>query len=528
MPTNTRTQRNRKKSFARTSPLDSQLAPSSSNSNSNSKATALAPSIAPAQATGAAMGSLSAGVKIDLDIHALATDGRGIGRTTDGRVVFVERALPGDRICAEIVRVRANYCEATLLVVLQPSEQRTLAPCRWYEACGGCQLQHIQPQHHGPIKTRWLMETLARVGRWPEEVRNHVSALLKSVPQPSPFAYRQRVRLHFDGNHVGFKQRGSHLIADLQQCMIAGPILQKHWGALVEVLKEWGMAHSEDLLGARLQCEIEVTETRLQKLCLDVKSFNCSTKVASLRRASLERSLCQSLRTLAFAHVEAYVPISHPHHPNFTVHRESFLQPHRGAIGVYCAEIEAIISRFLQANRGFFESQTFESQTQPTVRAWDLYAGSGVFSGLAIRAAQSLRLDAHCWAVEGVEQAISSCRANHAGQPVTALAADVQHFVTEVLNRTATIGAQELPHIVILDPPRAGAGLETMGTLLQVLAAQKAPMLIIYVACDAASFARDGALMLNQGFEVTALAVCDMFPQTIHFECIGAFEHKGH
>ena len=159
-------------------------------------------------------------VPIELELSGFAHGGRAIGRAEDGRVVFVEYGIPGERVIAEITNDTPGYIEATAVLVLRASEQRVEAPCGYFGRCGGCQLQHIDYAEQLRLKTGVVRDQLARVGQF--GAAEAEAKTLEMLGMDDPWHYRNHMRftVRRDGQ-VGFMERGTHRFLRIDQCEIA-------------------------------------------------------------------------------------------------------------------------------------------------------------------------------------------------------------------------------------------------------------------------------------------------------------------
>jgi tRNA/tmRNA/rRNA uracil-C5-methylase (TrmA/RlmC/RlmD family) len=233
-----------------------------------------------------------------------------------------------------------------------------------------------------------------------------------------------------------------------------------------------------------------------------------------------------------------FVSIPHPRLSPFLVHEESFVQPHAEALFLY--------SRVLEEALGDFLALAGDALPSP-LRYWDLYCGSGAFSFTPFFQDGPARggRPAVVSAVEGVSRAVESCRGNFARNAKhfpTGTVADLQaHFQAHlsdvrVFVEEASTGLHPVPHVVVADPPRDGMGAETTAALARLMArgaategraaTECAPGMIIYIACDSASLARDLGPLVSSGFTLRALHLFDTFAQSAHFEA-AAILHRG-
>ncbi|GMU41670.1 MAG: putative RNA methyltransferase [Chloroflexota bacterium] len=161
-------------------------------------------------------------VPIEITLTGFASGGKAVGHHPDGRVVFVEFALPGERVIAEITTDRSDYLEATAVLVLDASEHRVTPRCQYFGRCGGCQLQHVAYEEQLALKTSVVADQLQRIGRFTPD---NVEAVLRPMlGMEEPWAYRNHVRftVRRDGQ-IGFMQRGTHHFMRIESCAIALP-----------------------------------------------------------------------------------------------------------------------------------------------------------------------------------------------------------------------------------------------------------------------------------------------------------------
>jgi len=159
---------------------------------------------------------------IELTLTGFAAGGKAVGHAPDGRVVFVEFGIPGERVIAEITDSHASYIEATAVLVLDASEDRIAPPCQYFGKCGGCQLQHIAYDRQLLLKTEVVRDQLRRIGRFtPEEVDALVRPML-GMGEPWGYRNHNRFTVRRDGE-IGFMQRGTHRFMRIDECLIADP-----------------------------------------------------------------------------------------------------------------------------------------------------------------------------------------------------------------------------------------------------------------------------------------------------------------
>ncbi|APE29695.1 23S rRNA (uracil(1939)-C(5))-methyltransferase [Halomonas aestuarii] len=432
-----------------------------------------------------------------LEIHGLAHDGRGVARAAQGKTVFVEGALPGERVRVAVHRTRKRFDEAHVREVLTPSPERVEPPCPHFGRCGGCDLQHLALPAQRRHKSAVLEELLGRQG-----------ITLASPPELLAGAgegYRRRARLGVkvdaDGQvHLGFRARHTHRLVDIEACTVLVPALAAQLVPLHLQLAE--------LEAPRQVGHLELLECD-QGVVLVVRQLRDHTGDTRRWQAFAERQGVHLARWLGrdAPDLEWLTPM-----PSLTCR----VPGPAGEIALGVAPGD-----FLQANAevNCLMVGAALSWLAPYVddaRLLDLFAGVGNFSLPLAEAG------ARVTAAEGspamVERLAENARATSPGRGpgVEARQADLAApaAVHELLASTR-------PEVVVLDPPREGA--ESVSRALQEHPVPR----VLYISCDPATLARDAAHLVHGGYRIVRAAVADMFVHTSHLESMLLFEYTG-
>jgi 23S rRNA (uracil1939-C5)-methyltransferase len=425
-------------------------------------------------------------------IDSLDLEGRGVGRI-DGKVVFVEGALPGEQVRIETWRRKPSFDLANLAGIEHPSALRVMPRCRHYERCGGCSLQHLDERAQVAIKQRVLEDSLARIGKVSPE------AMLPPIHGPA-WGYRHRARLsvkHVErkgGVLVGFHERRTHYVVEMDSC----EVLPARVSALIRPLREL----ISGLHCARRLAQIEVAMTD-KRVALVLRILD-----------PLHDDDAAALRSFARAHaVEIHLQ---PKGPASVYPLEPGVLPELVyALPEFGLEFAFKPTEFTQVNhavnRVLVRRAVALLEPEPGERIGDLFCGLGNFSlALARRGAQVT-------GVEGSRELVDRARENAARNGLEALAS----FRSGDLFRDARGLLASLPRLdkLLIDPPRDGAH-----ALVEALGEQQ-PARIVYVSCSPATLARDaGILHHEKGYQLKAAGVVNMFPHTSHVESIALFE----
>lgn len=423
-------------------------------------------------------------------ITDLDHEGRGVAHV-DGKAVFITDALPGERVEWRRVKSTRQFDEGRLVNVLEASPGRVQPGCPHFGVCGGCVLQHLSAEQQIDFKQRQLLDALRRIGNVaPREV-------LPPLQGPA-WHYRRRARLAArwvpkkGKTVVGFRERSSTFIANLEQC----PILAEPVARLIEPLSALVTQLS---LRARVpQIEVAVAEraTALVIRVLDEPTPDDRARLEEFQRTHGVEIYLQP------GGYETVAPLTPP---------ASTLEYRLPKFDV---TVRFAPTDFIQVNEALnalmIERAIEWLQPADNEHVLDLFCGLGNFS-LPIA-----RSGAKVTAVEGEAGLVARARENamlNGLETVEFHVADL--FSEDVVHATWAKRAYDK---VLLDPPRAGAR-----EILPLLAASGARR-VVYVSCHPGTLARDaGVLVKELGFELEAAGVMDMFPHTAHVESMAVF-----
>jgi 23S rRNA (uracil1939-C5)-methyltransferase len=417
-------------------------------------------------------------------------DGRGVARI-DGKAVFVAGALPGEQVRLRRVRRRQRHDEAQLLEVLVAAPGRVTPPCTAFGRCGGCALQHLDPTVQLTHKSQALVQELERIG--------HVTPASVLAPLTGPTqAYRRRARLGVKNLSrqgralIGFRERDSALLADVQRCeVLSDPV-----GGLCEALGQ--LIASLSIADRIPQIEVAVA-TPIVVLVLRVLAPPSSAD-------------CERLNEFAAEHrVEFWLQSKGP---SSAVPLQSTASVLSYRLDEFDVTLEFGPLDFVQVNAELnarMVSHAIELlQVEAGHSVLDLYCGLGNFTlPLARTAAEVMGL-------EGEPALIARARSNAALNGIRNAQFAVANLLSDTWARDPW--AKQRYDRVLLDPPRAGAA-DVLGLLARCQAER-----IVYVSCHPATLARDAGVLVNMhGFRLESAGVMDMFPHTAHVESIAVF-----
>jgi len=414
-------------------------------------------------------------------VTGLSSDGAGVGRLPDGRVVFVEGGVPGDLVELVDLEIHKKLGRARIGRVLEASRDRVEARCAHFGSCGGCLWQHVRYEAQLEAKRTRVRDALVRIGGF------DLDDDLEIIGSPDPYAYRSRARLIEDGGHLGYRQRGSHSVEAVRECPILVPAAQEAMTELARSLEQ------------------------------DVGSGDAARHDESPAGASSESrgGRRRGKRT------KEWIVTAGSSGPGIVEQADGRPQSRQSAsvsLDFLGESIRAGGASFIQGNALLWETLATivrdecsqDDGAGPPTRFVELYAGIGFLtlplvrqglSGVAIESDRSAYADL-----------VANLRAAGFGSRVEAL-------------RSRAEARRDLParlakaDLLLADPPRAGLAKAVRDSIVS-----HGPKRLVYVSCDPATLARDLRGFREAGYRLASARALDLFPQTPHVEVVARLE----
>lgn len=439
---------------------------------------------------------------VEISIQRLSHEGRGVA-SIDGKIAFVDGALPGETVTAVFTSRRSQFDELKVQEVLVASPDRVTPPCVHADICGGCSMQHISSQAQVALKERVLHEQMKHIGGLSEYA--HLPPVLSETQ-----SYRRKARLaaRYVGKKeemlVGFREKNSSFIAQMSSCAV----LVKEVSDLIAPLREL-LFGFEGRLNIP-QIEVAVGE-RVQE---SDPELPVSYQIAFIVRHLEALSQHDQEQLLGFAQRHEIDLYLQPKGPD-SVHK---VWPQEGVDRLYYALPEFGLrmafhpSDFTQVNGGINRRMISQAlallDLQSDDVVLDLFCGLGNFTlPVATRCARVV-------GVEGSDEMVRRGEENAAANGITNASFYSANLCVDFDEST---WARPEYTKILLDPPRSGA-IEIIARLA-ALRANK----IVYISCNPATLARDAAELVKHGYALTQAGVMDMFPHTSHVESMAEF-----
>jgi 23S rRNA (uracil1939-C5)-methyltransferase len=440
-----------------------------------------------------------------LKVESLDLEAQGVAHNAEGKVVFIDGALPGEEVLVSVQRKKNNWEQATMVALRRESSQRVTPGCRHFGTCGGCKMQHFHVGAQVATKQRALEDALWHLGKVKAE------RVLRPIEGPS-WGYRYRARLSVryvvkkERVLVGFHERKSSYVADMDSCEVLPP----HLSAMLVPLRELvdGMEQRDRLP----QIEVAVGEA--------------VTALVLRHLEPLSASDLQRLREFAARYgVQWWLQPKGPE----TVHlldaggtQLAYTLPEFGITMPFKPTDFTQVNH--QINRVLVSRALRLLDAAPNERVIDWFCGLGNFTlPIATQAREVL-------GIEGSETLVARSRENAALNGLTHKTNFVARNLFEIT--PAELASYGVADKWLVDPPREGAfalakALADLHADPALAASYTPPARIIYVSCNPATLARDAGLLVHQaGYRCVAAGAINMFPHTAHVESMAVFERS--
>jgi 23S rRNA (uracil1939-C5)-methyltransferase len=454
-----------------------------------------------------------------IKITGIAEKGRGVGRTEEGRVVFVDDVVPGDIVEVIAQKKKRDYLEGKAKSFLHYSIDRMLPFCQHFGVCGGCKWQHLSYNAQLRHKQKLAEDALLRIGKV------QVQEMMPILPAIGQTYYRNKLEFSFSSKRwlsqeelangvtnqedvLGFHHAGAFdKVVNIEHCFLQSDPSN----TIRNCMRDLAIAHGLTFYDARTK------EGLLRNVIIRVTTLEQVMVIVALQYDVPDQYrpyLNQLLKE--FPQITTLLYCINPKVNDFIMDLDMILYHGKGSVEEQLGHV-----RFKIGPKSFFQTNTLQAQRlydvivefaalQGTENVYDLYTGIGSIA---------LYIAKNCKQVVGIEEiaaAIEDAKENamwNGLQNTIFYAGDVKAILT-----TEFAAKHGKPDLLITDPPRAGMHPQVVEMLLQL----ESPKLI-YVSCNPATQARDLNL-LTQKYEVKKVRPVDMFPHTHHLETVALLE----
>ncbi|WP_250654830.1 23S rRNA (uracil(1939)-C(5))-methyltransferase RlmD [Alkalimarinus coralli] len=428
---------------------------------------------------------------VELTIDSLTHDGRGVARL-NGKTQFVEGALVGETVRARYTNTRSKFDELKAEEILVASDDRVKPPCPHAPLCGGCSLQYIEPEAQIAFKQSVLEGQLRHFG----EIT--ATSFLEPMTGPSE-GYRRKARLGVryvgrrDEMLIGFREKRSGSITDINQCMVMDERIGRHINAIRELVR--GLAGRRDIT----HIEVAAGDSDLALVFRNINPLS-DADVEKLTHFGESHQLHIYLQPKGPESAHRIYPVSGEQRLSYRLNEFDLKMSFHP---LDFTQVNADINSQMVSRAVEWLAVSTED------RVLDLFCGLGNFTlPLARKAREVIGVEGdEAMVVRGRENARDNNFTN-----ITFCGADLH------LDFTRAEWAKEGFDKILIDPPRSGA-FEVVRYLPKFGAKR-----IVYVSCNPATLARDAGVLVEHGYRMVKVGVMDMFPHTTHVESIALFE----
>ncbi|MFL0196054.1 23S rRNA (uracil(1939)-C(5))-methyltransferase RlmD [Clostridium sp. WILCCON 0269] len=451
-----------------------------------------------------------------LYIDGMGYQGEGVGKI-NGFTIFVPGAVEGERVKVKVIKINKNFAFGKLIEVMDPSKYRMAPACSIYKRCGGCQLQHMSYNGQLHFKENRVKDCLERIGKLEVEIqgqdfeteqKSHMVKLYRTIGMKNPHRYRNKVQLPVgklnDSINIGFYAKKSHEIIDMSSCFIQSQTADEIVKLTRQWIKKYNIEPYNEGNHKGVIRHIMIRETFATGEIMVVI-------ITALSHLPYKEEFIQ-LITKNVPGIKSIIQNINSNKTNVILGEICVTLWGQDVISDYIGKFKFSISplSFFQVNPVQTEilyNKVLEyAELTGDEIVFDAYCGTGTISLFLCQKAKKV------YGVEIIPQAIENANINAKENSI-----DNVEFITGKSEVVIPQLIQEgiRADVVVVDPPRKGCEEALLHSIAGIN-----PRTIVYVSCDAATLARDLAILKKLGYITEKVQPVDMFPQTAHVECI--------
>jgi len=398
-------------------------------------------------------------------IEKLDHQGRGIGKL-NGKIIFVNNALPGEEVNVEITLEKKKYYEGKVVDIIKESDKRIQSVCPYFYECGGCDLLHMSYENGLKFKQNKVVDILTKYSN----ISNIENKIKNIIPSKDVFNYRNKVTFQVKEN-IGFYKRKSYELIPVSKCLLITDTMNE---ILDIIRKNLNLKNIEQVV-------IKDMQNRQVMLTIYLHNSKETDKIIDIFKSKAE-SLNVFVKNKCYKTINKSNIIARLNEYEFLVSNEAFFQ-------INLAQTVNLYNKVLE----------YCSLTSNDI-VLDLYCGTGTIG---------IYLSKYCKKVLGIEinsEAIKNANENKKLNDIN----NIEFMVGDTKDIIKKVNLK--PNVIVVDPPRSGLHEDVINDIIKLN-----PDRLVYVSCDPITLARDLAL-LNSFYEVKEVTPVDMFPNTNHVE----------
>lgn len=453
----------------------------------------------------------------NVEIIDISNEGAGVGKK-DGKVIFVDGAVPGDIVNTLVFKKKKDWASGKLDQIVKPSQHRIDAECQHFGLCGGCKWQHLDYKAQLQFKQKFVIDAFERIAKVPYQTRHEI------IGSESIFEYRNKLEFSFSASRWLEKSEidseevfnrsalGFHIpgrfdkVFQVHQCLLMPDFNNQVRNFVHEQAQLLGIPYFDLRHQTGNLRSLMMRQSNQNEWLILLSAFERDEAVNELLTAVANK----------FPEITALLFVENKKRnetifdlPIEIVHGKDYIEEKMGELYFKISAKSFFQTNSRQAQL-LYDEVVKHANLSGNEIVYDLYTGTGTIANFLASKAQKVI------GLEYVTDAVNDAKANSESNGIENtffIAGDMKDVLTNELFKV-----HGKPDVIITDPPRAGMHEAVIERLLEA----EAPS-IVYVSCNAATQARDAALLAKK-YEVTHLQPVDMFPHTTHVENIAIFK----
>ncbi len=462
--------------------------------------------------------TLKKGQLVEVEISSIAFGGRGIGKY-NGITCFVDKTMPGDKVSANLTKIKSNFLEAELVEIISPSKDRQKPKCKYFGICGGCQLQFMPYEQQLELKQQQVKDSFERIGK----IKN--INISKIIGSENIYYYRNKMEFSFGYDAKMKFALGMHLpnrrfdILDLEECHLESEFSAKIVNKTREFFAEKRLEPFKYTNGSGFLKALYIREgKRTNEVMINlVTSDNLPNNAEKIMQEYADFLSSDEIKDNDKKVTSIYWTMIIAKKGVPKTSKEFLLYGNKALTEKMILE-DGNEMVFEIAPQAFFQVNTFQAEilysqvvrmatNKPQKTVFDLFCGTGTIGLFLAKHAGQV------YGIELIEDAVKVARENALKNKTF----NIDFFTGDVDKLLKDL--KEPPSLIVIDPPRIGITQKTVKLINDF-----SPNQLIYVSCNPATLARDCAWLLEYGYKIKEVQPVDMFPHTYHIECVVLLE----
>lgn len=408
----------------------------------------------------------------DANIEGLENEGAGVCRI-NGMVVFVPKALTGEKVRIRITEIKKNYAKGKVIEVLEKSKHRVDSGCPYYEECGGCNLRHQDSKENLKFKKEKVENAIKRIGKLDIKVNDVVSSFRDDN-------YRNKASFKVENNKIGFYSEGTYQLVDIKECKL----MKKEINDSLYYIRKYLEENKNEIKNVTVKYGNAINEILIDIYSVNESDINiCDFLINNL----------SSLKTIIFN--------------DKIVYQNGYISQIINGLMFNCSAKSFFQVNDMQAEK-LYNLAIKSANLKKSDTVLDLYCGTGTISCIVSSHVKKVI------GVEIVEDAVRDAKCNLMINNIN----NVKFIVGDAAKKVSKI--KEKVDVIFVDPPRSGMDRK-MISIIKNIKAEK----IVYISCNPVTMARD-LNYLSDTYITSEVTPVDMFPNTAHVECVILLQRK--